>query len=517
MKILPIGTQSFSKLIEENKIYIDKTEHIYNLIRNGSVYFLSRPRRFGKSLLISTFKELFKGNKKVFEGLYIYDKWDWSKTNPVIHLDFTELGYSSINVLNNSLEDFIIRTAMQYSIELISRGTPDKFAELIEKMHKVIGQQVVILVDEYDKPLIDNLSKEEIYPEVKRTLHDFYQVIKASDEHLRFVFLTGVSQFSGLSIFSGLNNLNNITMNAKYTSICGYTQEELENNFKEYIESSAEVMGIPREEVLSAIKRWYNGYSWDGETFVYNPFSTLVFFDNKKFANYWFKTGTPTFLIEQIRKRDELEIFTKPKIVGEDSLNGLDYDKIESTALLFQTGYLTIKKEESTELGLQYELDFPNMEVRNAFITNVLEYYSNGQSREINRIRVNLGKQIKGKDEKGLEESLKILFAHIPSNLHISLEAYYHSMLMMLMMAVGYEVEGEVNTDKGRIDAVLKKGKEVIVVEIKHGKGSKIEKLLKEGLAQIKEKKYYEKYEEKEVSLLAIAFGENKEIGCKFE
>ncbi|MDR2437190.1 MAG: AAA family ATPase [Endomicrobium sp.] len=224
MKKLPIGTQSFSKLIEENKIYVDKTEYMHKLINTGSVYFLSRPRRFGKSLLISTFKELFKGNKKIFEGLYIYDKWDWSKTNPVIHLDFTEIGYKSSDELERSLNIYLDGIIASQSLRVEkSAPIPVKFAEVIEKMHKVIGQQVVILVDEYDKPLIDNLSKEEIYPEVKRTLHDFYQVIKASDEHLRFVFLTGVSQFSGLSIFSGLNNLNNITMNAKYASIlCHY-------------------------------------------------------------------------------------------------------------------------------------------------------------------------------------------------------------------------------------------------------------------------------------------------------
>jgi hypothetical protein len=230
MKKLPIGTQSFSKLIEDNKIYVDKTEHIYNLIDNGDVYFLSRPRRFGKSLLINTFKELFKGNKKIFEGLYIYiyDKWDWGKTNPIIHLDFTEIGYKSSDELGRSLNIFLDSIIESQSL-VVERSAPIpvKFAELIEKLHKKAGERVVILIDEYDKPVIDNLSKEEIYPEVKRTLHDFYQVIKASDEHLRFVSLTGVSQFSGLSIFSGLNNLNNITMNAKYASICGYTQRRV--------------------------------------------------------------------------------------------------------------------------------------------------------------------------------------------------------------------------------------------------------------------------------------------------
>jgi hypothetical protein len=278
MRILPIGTQTFEKLRSDNAVYVDKTEHIYNLISTGSVYFLSRPRRFGKSLLISTFKELFKGNKKVFEGLYIYDKWDWTKINLVINLDFATIAYKTVSILEKSLLDFVNSEASKNGVVLDNSTLPSRFAELIEKLHEKAGQRVVILVDEYDKPLIDNLSEGEVYLQVKRTLHDFYQVIKASDEHLRFVFLTGVSRFSGLSIFSGLNNLNDITMETECAGICGYTQEELESNFKEYIESVSQTMEIAKEEVLSEIKRWYNGYSWDGKTFVYNPFSTLAFF-----------------------------------------------------------------------------------------------------------------------------------------------------------------------------------------------------------------------------------------------
>ncbi|MDR1523332.1 MAG: ATP-binding protein [Endomicrobium sp.] len=517
MKKLPLSTQSFSKLIEDNKIYVDKTEHIYNLINSGSVYFLSRPRRFGKSLLISTFKELFKGNKKIFEGLYIYDKWDWIKTNPVIHLDFTEIGYKTSSMLENSLLDYVNSLASKYEVELTNSALPSRFAQLIEKLHEKAGDRVVILVDEYDKPLIDNLSKNEVYPEVKRTLHDFYQVIKASDEHLRFVFLTGVSRFSGLSIFSGLNNLIDITMEEESTGICGYTQKELESNFKEYIQNATKANKMTVKKLLSEIKRWYNGYSWDGKTLVYNPFSTLAFFRKKEFESYWFATGTPTFLIEQIRQRDDLELFIGPKVVDSNSLRGRGDTSIENIALLFQTGYLTIKKKELENNRPQYTIDFPNMEVRTAFLTNVIENYSNRQSNEINSVVSKLLEQVRNKDDKGLEESLRKVFANIPNNLHISLEAYYHSMFMMLMIAVEYEVEGEVNTNKGRIDVVLKKGKEVIVVEIKHGKGRKVEQLLKEGMEQIKERKYYEKYASSEVRLLAIAFGGNKEIGCKFE
>jgi hypothetical protein len=398
-----------------------------------------------------------------------------------------------------------------------SAPIPVKFAQLIKKMHEKGGERVVILVDEYDKPLIDNLSKKEVYPEVKRTLHDFYQVIKASDEHLRFVFLTGVSQFSGLSIFSGLNNLNNITMNSKYASICGYTQEELESNFKEYIGSVSEAMDTTKGEVLLAIKRWYNGYSWDGKTSVYNPFSTLAFFRKKEFENYWFATGTPTFLIEQIKKKNDLRVFIKPKIVDSSSLRGRGDTKIEDIALLFQTGYLTIRKKELENNRAQYTLDFPNMEVREAFIGNLLEEYTEKEYPEVQDINKRLEKALRDRDEKGLQRSIVELFANIAYDLETKRESYYHSLFLLSGRLSGYEVESEVHTDKGRIDAVLKKGKDVLVVEIKYGKGSKIEELLKEGMKQIKERKYYEKYGGSEVSLLAIAFGDNREIGCKFE
>jgi hypothetical protein len=251
-----------------------------------------------------------------------------------------------------------------------------RFAELIEKLHKKSGERVVILVDEYDKPLIDNLSNKEVYSEVKRTLHDFYQVIKARDEHERFVFLTGVSRFAGLSIFSGLNNLIDITMESECAGICGYTQEELESNFKEYIEDTAKANKITVKKVLSEVKRWYNGYSWDGKTFMYNPFSALASFRKKEFESYWYETATPTFLIEQIKKKNDLEAFAQSREVGMGSLKGDGSDNIETTALLFQTGYLTVKKKEIINYEPEYTIDFPNMEVKNAFLSSFMKEYA---------------------------------------------------------------------------------------------------------------------------------------------
>ncbi|MDR3125190.1 MAG: ATP-binding protein [Endomicrobium sp.] len=520
MKKLSIGTHTFEKLRNDNFIYVDKTGHIYNLINNGSVYFLSRPRRFGKSLLISTLEELFKANKDLFEGLYIWDKWDWSKKNPVIRLDFTEIGYKNSEELEKSFNVFLDNTAKRNNVE-ITKDAPIsvKFAELIEQLHKKTEQRVVILIDEYDKPLIDNLLNKEIYSEVKRSLHNFYQVIKAGDKHIQFVLLTGVSQFSGLSIFSGLNNLNNITLDSRYSSICGYTQEELESSFKEYIESTSKEMGLREEELLSKIKYWYNGYSWDGKVFVYNPFSTLKCCDSKEFIGHWFETGTPTFLIEEIRKKDNLEICIERRKVGIGSLKGEGRESIDTTALLFQTGYMTIKEKKIIEDEPEYVIDFPNNEVERAFISSLMKEYTLRSAEEVNEVNKKIKERMRAKDAKGLEESLKELFANIPYDLHTKRESYYHSLFLLAAKMSGYEVEGEVHTDKGRIDVVIKGKESVVVVEIKYakGKGAVVEKKIKEAMKQIRETKYYEKYKTNKVSLLAIAFGEKKEIRCRFE
>jgi hypothetical protein len=520
MKELPIGTQSFEVLRTSDFVYVDKTEHIWNLVNKGRMYFLSRPRRFGKSLLVSALSELFGGKKELFNGLYIYDRWDWSKTFPVIYLDFSEITYSTTNELKLSLNKFIEITAEANEI-IMDKELPlsMKFAQLIEQLHKKTGNPVVILVDEYDKPLIDSLSKpKETQEEIKTALHDFYQVIKAKDKYIKFVLLTGVSRFSGLSIFSGLNNLNDITMNYKYATICGYTQEELEAKFKEHIKDVGKYLKISYEETLGTIKCWYNGYSWDGKASVYNPFSTLMFLENKKFKDYWYKTGTPTFLIKQIVKKNGLDRLIGQGTIIISSLSDVDYDMMSIVDLLFQTGYLTIKKEEIREdKSSQYLLDFPNMEVREAFLSSLLAAYVNRQPEEIGDIAKRVNKGLKEKDGEVLREALTELFANIGYDLHIGEEKYYHSIFLATGKLLGFEVNTEVHTDKGRIDAVLKKEGKTTIVEIKYGEEVPTKKLVEEAIEQIKEKRYYEKYGKMDVSLLGIGFGNGKEIGCEFE
>ncbi|MDR1195527.1 MAG: ATP-binding protein [Endomicrobium sp.] len=517
MKELPISTQSFEVLRNNNFIYADKTKHIYDLIKNGRVYFLSRPRRFGKSLLISTFEELFKGNKKLFKGLYIYDKWNWEETNPIIHLDFSEKEYEAGKELKTSLLKFVRDTAEKNDIFLpdIDKGLlSSNFSELIEKLHKKTGSPVVILVDEYDKPITDNLSNKEVLDANKRTLHDFYQVIKAADKHLNFVFLTGVSKFSGLSVFSALNSINDITVDKKYSAICGYTQEELEYNFKDHILAAAKELNLSYDEIISIIKEWYNGYSWDGAIKVYNPFSTLLLFDKKEFENYWFETGTPTFLLDLIRKHNKPQDFLETAEISRKSFESYDPDDLRELPLLFQTGYLTVKSKKVSPDGTQYTLGFPNKEVKDSFLQNLLAYYTQYSTADFTEKRKKIMKQFQGCDEGGLQDSLTALLAQIPHQ--IRREAYYHTVFLIWLKMLDFDIQGEISTDKGSIDAVLKLNDFVIVSEIKFSENKSLETMLKAAFKQIKDKKYYESYLDKKIILLAIAFN-GKAVKCKFK
>ncbi|MCP5047253.1 MAG: AAA family ATPase, partial [bacterium] len=282
--------------------YIDKTEGIYNLISSGGqYYFLSRPRRFGKSLLVSTLKELFSGNRELFKGLWIYDKIEWEK-HPVIHLDFTQLEFKDSDTLERSLFNQMGEIAATHKIQLDAPGYKTRFIQLIKKL--AAHGQVVILIDEYDKPIIDHIQNIETAKDNRNVLKNLFGVLKGLDEYIRFFFLTGVSKFSKVSIFSDLNNLDDITVDDNHATLLGYTQDELTGYFSDYIDGLSKKSGMSRERLLEYLKLWYNGYSWDGKNFLYNPFSILNLFRKKRFSNYWFATGTPTFLVNHIRSRN---------------------------------------------------------------------------------------------------------------------------------------------------------------------------------------------------------------------
>ncbi|MDR1221400.1 MAG: AAA family ATPase, partial [Tannerella sp.] len=453
MQQLGIDTQSFEKLRSRNCLYVDKTEDIYRMITGGRIYFLSRPRRFGKSLLVSTLEALFKGKKDLFKGLYIYDKWDW-KEYPVIKIDWAGINHSTPEEMEKSLMYHLKKNAQSYGITLIADSAIDCFSNLIEALHEKTGKDAVILIDEYDKPITAHLSDSHLTA-IRTKVHDFYQIMKSSDEYLQFVFLTGVSKFSGLSIFSALNNPRDITLHEQYATICGYTQEELESNFSEYIDRAAEYLEITREHLLEQIRYWYNGYTWDGKTAIYNPFSTMNFFKDREFAAYWFRTGTPTFLIDIIQRRNRAELVLEPVVVGEKIFDGYEPANIGEVPLLFQTGYLTIKQKKLAEGRPEYTLGVPNSEVSESLLTYLLQAYGKyPDDRYIDDLRQRMQQHITGCDEAGFARSLETMIATVPAKLHIGHEHYYHSLMLIWMRLLGFRIRAEEPNNLGNSDAV---------------------------------------------------------------
>jgi hypothetical protein len=344
MQELPVGIQSFEKLRKGNYLYVDKTRQILRLIERGSVLFLSRPRRFGKSLLVSTLQALFEGRKDLFEGLYIADKVDWEQRYPVIKLDWSNFKHTKAEEMENGMTAFLKEIAQGYQITLAQDYASNCFRELLFRLHQKTGRQIVVLVDEYDMPILDALNKQvEQIDEIREFLQEFYKVLKGADEHLRFVFRTGITKFAKVSVFSALNNLVDVTFDAEYAALCGYTQVELESCFAPHLEELAAAHKCDVPEVLAKIRRWYNGFSWDGETSVYNPFSTLVLLLQKKFTNLWFETGTPTFLVNLMKERNDVRLLLEPVQMKQAEYNVFDYRTLDTKQLFFQSGYLTIK------------------------------------------------------------------------------------------------------------------------------------------------------------------------------
>jgi len=503
MKNLPLSIQTFRDFVEEGYLYVDKTKLIHDLFaRGGKYYFLSRPRRFGKSVLISTLAEIFSGNKELFKGLWIYDKIQWS-SYPVVHIDFSTIDYESPEKLKESIKKFLQKTALSHGAVLDEEKTyKESFVELIEKLS--VKGRVVILIDEYDKPLIEYIEAAEIgiAREIRKVLKNFYGVIKGMDAYLRFVFITGVSKFSRVSVFSDLNNLVDITLSGNFSSILGYTEEELTHYFSSFIEEMAEKRGMASEELIKIIRDWYNGYSWDGENFVYNPFSILNLFNANTFDNFWFSTGTPTFLVKLVKERynEPMEFENLP--VKGYIFDSYDLENPDIACLLFQTGYLTIKQVILEEEVKTYVLSYPNREVRDSFLTHLFgEYTQNSLSSGV-KILERMVKAIVADDPEMFIKEVKSLFASIPYQIFISeREAYYHSIIYLVLRLSGAEVRCEDSTNVGRIDAVLETAKKIYIMEFKVGSAE-------EALEQINEMKYYEKFLDrgKEVVLFGIGF-----------
>ena len=343
-RMLPVGIQTLGNIRARNCYYVDKTPHVLRLVEEGTHYFLSRPRRFGKSLLIDTLKELFEGNADLFRGLAIHDEWDWTVKHPVVRISFGSGEYGHPDGVREDVDLQLAAMERRARLEPVRAGASLRFRELIERLRECAGRQVVVLVDEYDKPILDALAEPDVALANRDFLRGFYGAVKDCDEHIRFCFLTGVSKFSKAGLFSGLNNLRDITLDRRYGTICGYTDADLDTVF------APELGNLDRDEV----RRWYNGYSWLGEGKVYNPFDILLLFDKRKFGNYWFETGTPAFLVDLLARRGIDALSLEGRVADDTLLSAFDVDRIEPEALLFQTGYLTITGEERDGEGSLY-------------------------------------------------------------------------------------------------------------------------------------------------------------------
>lgn len=509
MKNLPIGIQTFSDLIAGEYLYIDKTEYIYRLIAGGGrYYFLSRPRRFGKSLMISTLKEVFSGNKELFRGLWIYDQIDW-KSYPVIHIDFLGLNYGTKEELIETLNFLIDKNAELYGITLQKKSYDKRFQELVTGLsHK---GKVVVLVDEYDKPIIDFIDQEETALRNRDILKGFYSNLKGLDEYIQFVFITGVSKFSKVSVFSDLNNLMDITIDETYAAMLGYTHEEMLGYFDDRLAQLPTGTDADRMEWEGDIKKWYNGYSWDGKQFVYNPFSVLNFFRKKQFGNYWFESGTPTLMIKLIKTFnidiEQLEHYR----AGESVFSSFEIGRLHVVSLMFQTGYLTIKKVEQADKHKRiYTLSYPNIEVKESFLEYLLGDFSARFADEITVVVEQLKKSLETGNGETFFETMKSVFARIPYDMFVKeREGYYQTVIYLVLMLIGISIRTEVETNQGRIDAVIETAHFIYVMEFKLGTAD-------EALNQIREKQYYQQFSNssKTVTLIGAGFDiEKRNIG----
>ena len=480
---LPIGLQTFRTLREEDYYYVDKTPYVQRLVAEGTHYFLSRPRRFGKSLLLDTLKELFEGSEALFAGLDIHPHWDWSVRHPVVRLDFSGGDYQDPDGLRRNVMaqlDGVERWA-----QVTAEGSgPERFGLLLEALHRKAGRRVVVLIDEYDKPILDALGSPELARANRDYLLSLYANIKFADAHVRFTFLTGVSKFSKVSLFSGLNNLKDITLDRRYSAICGYTEADLDTVF------APELDGLDRE----AIRDWYNGYCWRGEEKVYNPYDVLLLFDSREFNAHWFETATPTFLVETLFQRRVTSVSLGETVSTGELLSAFDVDHIGTEALLFQTGYLTIVSEENVGGEALYRLGYPNREVRQSLNRNLLHHLVQDTARQTaNSVR--LYRLLEANDFAAMQALFQAFFASIPyewyTNNDISqYEGYYASVFYSYFAALGFEIAVEDSSNHGRLDMAVRAFGRVYLFEFK------VVELAPEGaaLAQLKERGYAQKY-----------------------
>ncbi len=508
-KQLPIGIQTFREIREQGCYYVDKTDFALRLIEQGKYYFLSRPRRFGKSLFLDTLAELFAGSEALFAGLTAETRWDWGRRFPVVRLSFAEGVLRDRGELDARIDKLLRLNAERMGVALPDeRGVATRFSELIRLAHARHGERVVVLVDEYDKPILDNLSDPDIAREMRDGLRNLYSVIKGADADVRFAFLTGVSKFSKVSLFSGLNNLNDITVDPQFSAICGYTEADLETVF------APELDGLDRAQ----IRAWYNGYNWTGEA-VYNPFDVLLLFQKRQFRAWWFETATPTFLIDLLTERRVFLPRLGQLLASESLLSAFDVEHIAIEALLFQTGYLTIDKVRQLGALVEYRLRWPNLEVYASLTGALLERLAPPpQDPALRPSR--LYELLLANDFDGMRELFTAFFACIPfewytNNPIADYEGYYASVFYTYFAALGLDLTPEESSNAGRLDLALRFNGHVYLFEFK------VVELAPEGraLQQIKDRGYAEPYRGggAPIHLIGIEFSRKERSVVGFE
>ena len=506
---LPIGIQTFRIIREEGCYYVDKTAHIRQLVDQGRHYFLSRPRRFGKSLLLDTIKELFEGSEALFRGLAIHDQWDWGAPHPVLRISFGGRNFTETSHLHISLSAQLDKAEKRAGLNSPYPTGPERFAHLIEALREGAGRRVVVLIDEYDKPILDALGAPEVARANRDYLRGLYSVIKDCDAHIKFTLLTGVSKFSKVSLFSGLNNLEDLTLDPRYATICGYTDRDLDCVF------APELPGLDRKQ----IRRWYNGYCWLGEERVYNPFDILLLFRSRRFKAHWFETGSPTFLIDVLLRRRVSSLDLEGMIGTEALLSAFDVDEMSTEALLFQTGYLTIQDEDDQNGLPRYRLSYPNLEVRQSLNEHLLKALLPDAPRRLAQSS-SLRKLLAANDFAGLEALFRAIFAGVPHQWHVqnniqNYEGYYASVVYSHFAAQGMDLIVEDSSDAGRADMTVRCNDGIYLFEFKVVDQAPTG----EALRQIKQRRYADKYQhlDQPIHLIGMEFSKEQRNIAAFE
>ena len=509
MKDLTTSVYNFEDLIQGNFLYVDKTEYVWQLIRPAQeMYFLSRPRRFGKSLLISTLKAIFEGKRELFRGLALYDKpYKWEQF-PVIHLSFGDYGVvkDALGELSEYLMSKMMTLAEEHSVKL-TKTTPGLcFAELIDTLAK--QKKVVILIDEYDKPILNNITDKNV-GEILKCLKGFYSVLKDRNKQERLLFITGVSKFSHVSLFSELNNLTDITLNPDYAGMLGFTEAEVRESFADRIPEAARANGVPEEGLMESLMEWYDGYRFSrADVYVCNPVSITKFFANHaEFANYWDTTGTPSFLLEQMGKRAyDLEAALN-ETYDEGIFSAYELDCLDITGLLWQTGYLTIRELAPAPRRMKYRLGFPDYEVEDTFMKRLLEHFCNVPKGTSEDMIEKFQDAIANDDLQGFMTLFQAFLARVPYGIHLRDERYYQSVFFVVFRMLGLMIEAESQTNQGRIDAYIRTEKAVFIFEFK------LDRSAEEAVGQILDRKYYEKFQDSGLPIRLVGVNFDSEKG----